>query len=162
MTEQELFLKKGDMDRKISEFKEKFEKEFGISPIVMYQIEVHKIPIPKLVEIMNKMLDESSSGMFKMINDTSRKQVVVAHRQTFYKIARDMGYTYSYISKSIGFDHATVIYAINKVKDMIKMNDPITTSIYKEAKQRIQDYYEANISNTRKGGINSESAVLAV
>lgn len=162
MTEQELLLKKGDMDRKINEFKADFEKEFGLVPIVLYHIDVYKIPIPKLIEIMSKMLEESSSGMYNHISNTSRKQIVVAHRQTFYKVARDMGYTFSYISKSIGFDHATVIYATNKVKDMIRMNDLITTNIYKEAKQRIQDYYEANISNIGKGGINSESAVLAV
>jgi hypothetical protein len=53
----------------------------------------------------------------------SRKRPVVEAKQLYSKLMRDAGYTYQEIGKSIGLNHATILFHF-KSYDYVKMSSP--------------------------------------
>jgi chromosomal replication initiation ATPase DnaA len=68
-----------------------------------------------------------------------RHQTLSEHRQVFFMMAREMGYSYSYLSKFLDYNHATVIHSYNKVMDMLKIQDKVMTDIYQGIKCKLYD-----------------------
>jgi hypothetical protein len=78
---------------------------------------------------------EDFSG-FNIVNNRSRKSEIVEAKQLYSKIMRDYGYTYEYIGKTIGFDHATILHHYN-VYEYVKMASSRLKEMEKEVLNRL-------------------------
>jgi hypothetical protein len=65
---------------------------------------------------------EELSGI-NIVNNKSRKYLVVEAKQLYSNIMRGYGHTYEYIGSTIGLDHATIIHHC-KVYEYIKRSSP--------------------------------------
>jgi hypothetical protein len=122
----------------IEQFQQEFQEKFGVIPTVVYDLGMTKIDVNFLLDTVNKVLNSNCPGLYEGgIKNRSRQQSLSEHRQMFFKIARDMGYSYSYLARFIGFDHATLIYSVKKVNHMIKLKDKIVIGIYQQIKDEL-------------------------
>ena len=78
---------------------------------------------------------EDFSGL-KIVNNRSRKSNVVEAKQLYSKIMRDYGYTYEYIGKTIGLDHATIIHHY-RIYEYVKMASSRLKAMEKEVLNRL-------------------------
>ena len=70
------------------------------------------------------------------INVNSRKRAVVYGRAIYFKICRDRTFlSLSEIGKTLGFNHATVLHAINNVFPSIELYNPKYLEFYKKIKK---------------------------
>ena len=60
---------------------------------------------------------------FEEIMGRSRKAEVVMARQVWWWFLRDLSFGYSEIGRMFGRDHSTVIHGVNRVSDLIRLND---------------------------------------
>lgn len=154
--------KRKEIEEIVEKFKKQMSENYGVFPVVIYDVISAKLPLTDLLNIMDELLVNSSGGEHKSLKDKSRKQTLINHRQMFYKIAREMGYGFTYISGFLGFDHATAIHSTNRVTDLLNLRDPAMSKIYHEAKRKIAELHEEHISNFRETQTDSESTILAV
>jgi chromosomal replication initiation ATPase DnaA len=132
--------KKVQADEFVENFKEEFENLFGVQPTVLYNFAVKKIDIRYLEKLTNEVLWENCPDQYQGgIRSKCRQQALAEHRQIFYKLAREMGYHFSYLSRFIGFDHSTAVYSVKKVDSLLAMNDKITVKLYETIKNKLYD-----------------------
>lgn len=145
----------------VQEFKEEFKNKFGVFPTVLYNLGLLKVDINFLLDSVNLVLSNNCPGLYeKGIRDRRRHQTLAEHRQIFFKIARDMGYSYSYLSSFVGYDHSTAIYSVRKVEQMLKMNDRIAVEIYQQVKDII--YGKESIQNIGGESVEPESTLSSL
>jgi len=76
------------------------------------------------------------------IRGQNRARGLVLCRHTYYYIARkNMGLKLAEIGEVFGADHTTVIHGINKVKDMISIDDEITSNFINNINSCIKEKY---------------------
>jgi hypothetical protein len=93
----------------------------------------------KYIKKQNKKLNDIIKEVFLVdINEKSRTRNSVDARIAYSKILRDHGYTYEDISKTLKKNHATVIYYIKTIENLIKF-DPIFNKKYILCKKRFLD-----------------------
>lgn len=71
-----------------------------------------ELEITQLKEIVSNVFAVDFSG-------SSRNRELVDARRVFSKVLRDRGYTFEYIAKSIGRNHATVIHYMKSIESII-------------------------------------------
>lgn len=73
---------------------------------------------------------------------TSRARGLVLCRHVYYHIAREkMGLKLAQIGSFFNRDHTTIIHGLNKVKDMISINDEITCQFIEQVNTLIREKY---------------------
>jgi len=76
------------------------------------------------------------------IRGQNRARGLVLCRHAYYYIARkNMGLKLAEIGHFFGLDHTTVIHGINKVKDMISINDELTCNFIEQVNLCIKEKY---------------------
>jgi hypothetical protein len=76
------------------------------------------------------------------IKGQNRARGLVLCRHAYYYIARkNMGLKLAEIGLFFGSDHTTVIHGINKVKDMISINDELTCNFIDQVNSCIKQKY---------------------
>lgn len=124
----------------VENFKQEFKNQFGVNVTVIYNLSVDKVDIEFLEKITNEVLKINCPGDYaEGIRSRRRHQALSEHRQIFYKLAREMGYNYSYLAKYIGFDHSTAVYSVRKVESLMKLKDKITIDLYQTIKTKLYD-----------------------
>jgi chromosomal replication initiation ATPase DnaA len=141
-------------DLMINDFCKNFWNTFHIYPQVSYSISndpLHKVGLHMILDLINEMLiDECSEDTNLLprvqkegIQTIGRQHYLVLYRQCFMKIANDLGYGSTAVSRFLGWDHATVIYSSKKVQDLIDTKDPETIIIY----TKIINAYKVRFNN---------------
>ena len=110
------------IDNYIQEFKEGFIKKFNIIPEVTYEgyKPLVKLNLGELEECCNIVLEKIKSpedDFSQGLRTKSRRRNLVTVRQCYYKLARDMGYSFETIGGFLSFDHATVVHGVNTVNN---------------------------------------------
>lgn len=146
----------------INTFKHEFKDNFGITPIVIYNLINTPVSLTDLIALTDEVLNEKYGDVYFGIKHKCRIQPVAEHRQVFYKIARELGFNYVYIAREMKVNHATVIYSANKVTSMLSSNDQVITGIYHTLKQKIESHYEKIIANSKIDNPNSKSNISAL
>lgn len=73
---------------------------------------------------------------------TSRARGLVLCRHVYYHIAREkMGLKLAQIGSFFNRDHTTIIHGLNKVADMISINDEITCQFIEQVNTLIREKY---------------------
>lgn len=73
---------------------------------------------------------------------TSRSRGLVLCRHVYYHIAREkMGLKLAQIGSFFNRDHTTIIHGLNKVADMISINDEITCQFIEQVNSLIREKY---------------------
>lgn len=108
------------IDEYIQVFKENFIKKFNIVPEITYQgyKPLVKLNLGELEECCNIVLEKIKSpedDFSKGLRTKSRRRTLVTVRQCYYKLARDMGYSFETIAGFLSFDHATVVHGVTTV-----------------------------------------------
>jgi chromosomal replication initiation ATPase DnaA len=153
--------KKQEVDQFVRNFIEEFKIRYNVEPTVIYNMAVQKVDIHILEKVVNDVLWESNPKQYTDgIRKRSRQLSLAEHRQVFYKVAREMGYNYSYLARFLGFDHATAIHAVKKVSMMLNIKDKVIGTIYSKIKNKLND--KEYIQNIGREQAQSESDLSAL
>lgn len=116
-----------EMKEYIDAFKYKFKHMFGVIPYVSItskNLYVGEISMRELLQITNKALEESCPTTFSDgILSKSRLKIVVMYRQAFCKVASSLGYGCTAVGRFIDKNHATVVYSVRQVDNLLATND---------------------------------------
>jgi hypothetical protein len=144
-------------EKLIDDFQYTFYKEVGVVPDVCYDIYVDSLPkllLPQIEEAVNYTFKLNFPEAFpnQGIRNRARHTITIAFRYIFFKIARDMGYTFPVMSSYIGFDHATILHAVKSMNNLLETKDPVTIKYYNlvknEIKRRVVN--NADVHNTEQ------------
>jgi len=146
----------------IEDFKDSYRAKFGGNIVVFAGSGRLKNNLS-----LNEIEDISISSIGEKISPKekrhSRRKEVVAARQCYCKIAREMGYTYMEIGKHIKKDHSTIIHAVTRSNDMIETNDLVFTNIYNKIVNNISQALDGrSVSTNNQSGIKSKSTLPTV
>jgi len=131
-------------DKLIKDFQTMFKTEFGVIPLISYNLESSKkIPIlglPELESLINDVFQEHYPAAYVPdgIRSRSRNLTVVMFRFIYFKTARDMAYGLKMIGNYIGFDHATVLHANKTISNLLDVQDSVVVKYYNIIKNEIQ------------------------
>lgn len=135
-----------EAEKMIEDFSAKFYDKFGFWPIIRFNTKSFFIPKLKLDELKT-LMDEAFKNNYpgdypkNGMMEKTRKQLTILFRHIFYKIAREIGYTFTDIGKFSGYNHATILHAVNRVSDLLDIKDAEVCRNYKLVKNEIQDRY---------------------
>lgn len=132
-----------EAERMIKQFCSEFYEKFGFWPMIKFNMKsllTPKLKLEDLKDIVNAVFKESFPDIYtdEGIMLKTRKHLTLMHRHIFYKIAREVGYTYKDIAVYSGFDHATIIYAVRRISDLLDVKDQQLTESYNLVKNEIQ------------------------
>lgn len=117
----------------INEFSDKFYGKFGIRPMVTYSTrdDLNRVSLKDLEDIANHVIhtDIDVEITDATIKTRTRHRMLVIYRQCIFKISRDLGYGFSRIGTHFGYNHATVMYANNNIKNLIATKDKQVTKV---------------------------------
>lgn len=135
-----------EAEKMIDEFVEKFYDRFGIWPLIRFNSKSFFIPKLKLDDLSTLINDVFSYNHpeeyhEKGLLEKTRKQTTVLYRHIFYRIAREIGYTFHDIGKYTGFNHATIINGVNRINDFLNIKDEQVCKNYKIIKNEIENRY---------------------
>lgn len=117
--------------RFVFKFKHEFYLKFGYFPTIntyKRKLPSENVNIDGLLEIANAILQENTPCDISLkytngIFTKSRSEHLINHRQIFFKMALDLGYTCSFLKNFSGFHHATVLHSKNKVNTLLEIHD---------------------------------------
>jgi len=116
-----------EMKENIDLFKYKFKLMFGLVPYVSITsrgLYVGEISMRELLSITNEALCESYPEHFDAgILSKTRLKPVVMYRQAFCKVASNLGYGCTSIGRFIEKNHATVVYSVRNVDNLLGVGD---------------------------------------
>lgn len=117
-----------EIEQSIEDFTTNFYNKYGVKAIVLYNIKTDKIaPIPmEIVETITNRLIRETIGSTYNVRSKIRLKEVINYRHTMFYYLHNMGYTLMSIGRFFGFNHATVIHGVNKIKWFIEINDETT------------------------------------
>lgn len=110
----------------VESFKRKFELKYRITPYVSISTRknhVGELTLTDLLEIVNNKMRQCCKERTTNILDSTRKRPVIIYRQLFCKMAMDLGYGPTSISKFINRNHATIIHSVNLIDNLIDIGD---------------------------------------
>jgi hypothetical protein len=146
MTEKE---KEEKAEKLVDEFKDLFMENFGVYPAVCYDLNNKNIPKLSLVEIekiVNQCFSRNFGDLYPNINirNKRRKLPIITFRFIFFKIAKDMTYTYVSIARFLKFNHATVIHGYNTMTGLLESHDKQAHYYYNFVKNEIKSRISNN------------------
>lgn len=155
------FDRKEEKARRIKQFKEDFQLEFGSEILIIERATKYPFPhitLQNVEDVVNYQLDKIIPDKFSNgIRTKSRNKELISHRYCFYKIVMDMGYSCTVIKKHIGFDHATVLHGKKSITNLILSRDTKSifniNNIYHELKERFG--IDADIQSDGSTGTDS-------
>jgi len=116
-----------EMKDYIDVFKVKFKLMFGITPYVSITskgLYIGEISMRELLQITNQALGESCNIEFPAgIMSKTRLKPVVMYRQAFCKVASTLGYGCTSIGKFLDKNHATIVYSVRNVDNLVSIGD---------------------------------------
>jgi hypothetical protein len=129
---------------KIKQFKSDFLLEFDREVLVLIKSEKPNFPrvsLTNLEILINELLYKKCSTKYPNgIRTHSRNHDVTNFRYCFYKIAMDMKYTMTFVSRYLGFHHATVLNGRKVINNLIITKDAVSVfninNIYYELEKR--------------------------
>ena len=127
----------------IEDFKKEFRSRFDIDPRVLWSYNKDfsppKLTLTELEKITNTFVEDPifADGVK---SKTRRKEIVIL-RQCMFKIARESGYTLTSIGSYFDFDHATILYSVTHVNNLLKTKDKLTISTLTNLQDAIDTYF---------------------
>jgi chromosomal replication initiation ATPase DnaA len=129
----------------IEDFKREFRDKFDIDPKVLWSYNKEqqppKIDLRILEQAANSLLEDDI--FVDGIKSKSRRKEVVMLRQCMFKIARESGYTLTSIGSYFDYDHATILYSVTHVNNLLKTKDKLTIVTL----HKLQDVLEKQFRN---------------
>ena len=150
-----------EIDTDIEQFTTNFYNKYGVKAAVLYTLNIDKVPaMPmELVELVtNRCIREKLGNQTYTVRSKTRLREVINYRHTMFYYLQTMGYTLTSIGSYFGFNHATVIHSINKIKWFIEINDQeaVNTLIQlKHGFKETADGIVGDIQSTDPGEPNS-------
>lgn len=147
----------------VENFKKMYHKEIGL-PIVIIAcydntMSMDILSLDQLKEITDELIQINKS-----ILDKTRKKEVIIYKHIFCKVAKEMGYTLSYIGNYLKIDHSTVIHSISKINDLLDIESKEYIIAYstfiEKVKEKIE--YGRTIQHTYKKRDNPQPIVHVV
>ena len=133
-----------EMKKDIDIFKYKFKIMHGITPYVSITskgLYVGEISMRELLQITNQAREECCAERFSAgIMSKTRLKPVVMYRQAFCKVASNLGYGCTSIGKFLDKNHATIVYSIKNVENLISVGDIDMQTCVDEIYSRIEPY----------------------
>ena len=146
----------------VEAFKIEFYKRFKVYPNIVYNMNIKGLVGIDLATLV-KIIDSCMFDTYKYSDDTrnftrmmktvigirnpTRLRHVVIHRQIYYKIAYELGYSYSVIGRQLSKNHATVIHGIKHLDTMIEVKDKLTLALVDHVLETIKAYLNDNQFN---------------
>ncbi len=125
-------------------FKRYFRVKFGAQPIVHYNLDLPfqgKIKLDELSTICSQVLNSKLAyPEVNGIHAKKRFKIIAEHRQCFFKIAKDLGFSVSDVGRHLGYNHATVIYSAKVMTNRINNKDPYATQVFNDIVTAVQQY----------------------
>jgi hypothetical protein len=125
-------------------FKYLFRIKFGTQPVVHYTLGLPfygKVKLDELINICSEVMNSKLPVKIEEgIRCKRRIREIVEYRQCFFKLARDLGYSWEVMGRSLGYDHATAIHSYKKIVDRLKNNDKYANIVMREIQNAIYDY----------------------
>lgn len=148
------------VQEEINEFKLSLERKYGVH----ISINIHSSKHPKIPYIsLEDLINEVNEVLFEFhpekvivckifkqrdisegINSRLRVYEVAVFRHIYCYIARNIGYSYSSIGRSIGKDHATILNACKSIERSFKTNYCLSKDKYDIIKNRLIRKYQVN------------------
>lgn len=155
-----------EQENDVKVFCDNFYSKYGTNPKVLYVNRSNRL-IPKSLQDVEKIVN---FAMYKKFGDvyTVKQKVrdrnLIGYRQAMFYYLHDMGYTLVSISKYFGFNHATIIHSISKIKNFIEIKDKTTLTILKELEDGFKETNELvdTIQPNDGGEVNSQSILPTV
>lgn len=125
----------------INKFKAECKERYNITPAVSYA-NMGKDPIIHMDEIeliCNVELNKRTNGKYPHgIRTKLRKREIIEYKHAFLYFCDYYGFGCSVSSRHLGVHHATVLYAIDTVKDRIQIGDTQVIRVITEISKQIQ------------------------
>lgn len=133
-----------EAEKMIDNFTTNFYEKFGFWPVVRFNMKsffIPKVSLDELKNITNKIFLESFPDIYtdEGIMIHTRKQLPIMFRHIFFKIGRELGYTYNDIGKYSGYNHATVLHAVRNIGNLLDTRDVQVTRNYNLVKNEIEN-----------------------
>lgn len=158
-----------EAERMIDDFCSKFYDKFGFWPVIRFNTKsffIPKLTLDELRTVINDIFKQNFPDIYTdegMMLKT-RKQLPILYRHLFYKIAREVGYTFKDIGRFAGFNHATILHAVKRISDLLEIKDAEVTRNYNLVKNEIQDRYgdAGNVQHDSQRKPDAKSILLPV
>jgi hypothetical protein len=153
-----------EQEHDVKVFCDNFYSKYGTNPKVLYLSRSNRL-IPLSLQDVEKIVN---FAMYKKFGDvyTVRQKVrdreLICYRQAMFYYLHGMGYTLVSISKYFGFNHATIIHSISKIKSFIDIKEERTLTILKELEDGFKETNEPiNIVQSDNRGESDSKPVLS-
>lgn len=125
----------------VENFKRTYQKEIGL-PIIVFacyneEMTMEILSLNDLKEIADELVQ-----IKKSILDKTRKKEVMIYKHIFCKVAKEMGYTFSYIGNYLKIDHSTVIHSVNKINDLLDVESKEHVIAYSTFIEKVKEKIE--------------------
>ncbi len=136
------------MDKEIEDFQNQFYKTYGIHLLVSYRVKSMKSLNVTISELDTMIKDDAKEYYPELVavhpnftREKTRNGMLVTYRQILHYLARESGYTLTYIAKYCGFHHASVIHGCKTVDDYLIIKDKKVVEIFNRIKNEIKNRY---------------------
>lgn len=145
-------------ERLINKFKKEFFEKIGYTPHVIAlnqnKSDTPVIELQQIIDSVNTVMESKFGNVRvnnKLIRITSflRSREATEYRFIYFKLAREMGYSYKEIGRALktdktdGYDHTTVIYGVNTFNDLLGTSEKFALK-YQEVVDFIKDKFLNN------------------
>jgi len=120
-----------EMKEDIETFTTEFFGKYNITAKVLYNLNIDKLAalsVSEVENITNKWIRFEVGEMYSVKSKT-RISKLIGYRHAMFYYLHEMGYTLTFIGKYFGFNHATVLHGINKIKTFVDIGDNTTLEI---------------------------------
>lgn len=129
-------------------FKYLFRIKFGTQPVVHYTLGLPFYGKIKLDELINICSEVMNSRLPRKIEEgikaKKRLREIVEYRQCYFKVARDLGYSWAVMGKAIGYDHSTAIHSHRRIIERLENGDKYANLVMRNVQNAIYDYQLAS------------------
>lgn len=155
-----------NQEEDIKIFCDNFYSKYGTNPKVLYVNRSNKLrplSLENVEKIVNFAMYNKYGDVYK-VKQKVRDRDLICYRQAMFYYLHNMGYTLVGISKYFGFNHATIIHSISKVKNFIEIKDQTTLTILKELEDGFKETHEPVdiIQSDDRGESNSQPILPAI
>lgn len=128
---------------------------------------IDTIALKELIQVVDQDLKRSYPQRYPNgLKTKNRDKGIVIKRQYLFKIGRDMGLSYEQIGAEFEMNHATVVYGVRTINNMLEVGNSEVRKIVMEVESLIKQYYlnkyGKDISEIITDGNNSKSTLSAM